>query len=63
VAHRFLVPPAEHSADRTALISEFVEKIKMKARERVSTMVDEIRRSTKLLARGSKLDLNCRREA
>jgi hypothetical protein len=40
VAHRFLVPPAEHSADRAALISEFVEKIKMKARERGITMVD-----------------------
>jgi hypothetical protein len=54
------MPPADHSADRAALISEFAEKIKMKERGRVITMRDDIHGSTKLLARGSKMNLNCR---
>jgi hypothetical protein len=34
----FLVPPAEHSASRGVCISEFAEKIKMKARKSLITM-------------------------
>jgi hypothetical protein len=56
----FLVLPAEHSASRAALISGFAEKIKMKERSCAVTKCDEIRRSIKLLARGSKMHLNCR---
>jgi hypothetical protein len=55
----FLVPPAARAADRAVLISEFAEKINMKARGCVITLWNEIHRSTKLLARGSKMDLNC----
>jgi hypothetical protein len=58
----FLVPPAAHAADRAALISEFAGKIKVKARGCLITIFDEIHRSTKLLAHGSKMNLNCRSE-
>ena len=58
----FLVLSAAHSADRAALISEFTEKIKLKEPGFCISMLNEIHRSTKLLARRSKLDLSCRRK-
>jgi hypothetical protein len=58
----FLVLLAAHSADRAALISEFAEKIKLKAPVCCITMLNEFHRSLKLLVRGSKMDLNCGRK-